>query len=79
MARTDVDIDELDLIPIDPIPSYAWSQDMADFAESISDGAVRRSLLGLASHLGSRRVGLHAIRDLAAAPGIQAQSPQRKW
>jgi len=27
-----VEIDELDLIPIDPIPSYVWYQDMADFA-----------------------------------------------
>lgn len=29
-----------DLIPIDPIPSYVWYQDMADFAEGISDGAA---------------------------------------
>ena len=35
-----VEIDELDLIPIDPIPSYVWYQDMADFAEGISDGAA---------------------------------------
>lgn len=39
-----VEIDELDLIPIDPIPSYVWYQDMADFAEGISDDAAGRSL-----------------------------------
>ena len=39
-----VEIDELDLIPIDPIPSHAWYQDMADFAEGISDGAAGRRL-----------------------------------
>jgi hypothetical protein len=38
------EIDELDLIPIDPIPSYVWYQDMADFAEGISDGAAGRRL-----------------------------------
>ena len=32
-----VEIDELDLIAIDPLPSYVWLQDMADFAEGISD------------------------------------------
>ncbi len=37
-----VEIDELDLIPIDPLPSYVWYQDMADFAEGISDGAAGR-------------------------------------
>jgi len=39
-----VEIDELDLIPIDPIPSYVWYQDMADFAEGISDGVAGRRL-----------------------------------
>jgi len=39
-----VEIDELDLIPIDPLPSYVWYQDMADFAEGISDGAAGRRL-----------------------------------
>ena len=32
-----VDIDELDLILIDPLPPYVWYQDMADFADGISD------------------------------------------
>ena len=32
-----VEIDELDLIPIDPLPSYVWYQDMVDFADGISD------------------------------------------
>lgn len=39
-----VDIDELDLIPIDPLPSYVWYQDMVDFADGISDGAAARRL-----------------------------------
>ena len=39
-----VDIDELDLIAIDPIPSHVWFQDMADFADGISDGAAGRRL-----------------------------------
>src|SRR5687768_13362471 len=39
-----VEIDELELIPIDPLPSYIWYQDMADFAGGISDSAVSRQL-----------------------------------
>jgi hypothetical protein len=39
-----VEIDELDLIPIDPLPSYVWYQDMVDFADTISDRAAARHL-----------------------------------
>jgi Uncharacterised protein family (UPF0158) len=41
-----VDLDELepDLLGIDPLPSYVWYQDMADFAEGISDERVARRL-----------------------------------
>jgi hypothetical protein len=39
-----VDIDELNLILIDPLPSYVWYQDMADFADGVSDGAAGRRL-----------------------------------
>lgn len=39
-----VEIDELDLIPIDPIPSYVWYRDTADVAEGLSDGAAGRRL-----------------------------------
>ncbi len=36
-GQNSVDLDELDLVCIDPLPSYVWYQDMADFAEGISD------------------------------------------
>jgi fermentation-respiration switch protein FrsA (DUF1100 family) len=39
-----VDLDELDLVPIDPVPSHVWFQDMADFAEGISDVAAGHRL-----------------------------------
>ena len=45
-----VELDELDLILIEPLPSYIWYQDMVDFADGISDrGAgerLRRSMEG---------------------------------
>ena len=42
-GQNPVELDELDLVPIDPLPSYVWYEDMADFAEGISDeGAGRR-------------------------------------
>lgn len=43
-GETRVEIDELDLILIDPLPSYVWYQDMVDFAEGISDRAAGRRL-----------------------------------
>jgi hypothetical protein len=36
-GQTPVDLDDLDLIGIDPLPSYLWYQDMADFAQRTSD------------------------------------------
>jgi hypothetical protein len=37
-GQAPVDLDELDLIVIDPLPSWVWYQDKADFAETITDG-----------------------------------------
>ncbi|MFY1577350.1 UPF0158 family protein [Verrucosispora sp. WMMD703] len=43
-GRTPVDLDDLDLVGIDPLPSSVWYRDMVDFAEGISDAAVGRRL-----------------------------------
>lgn len=43
-GETPVELDDLDLIPIDPLPSYVWYQDMADFAELVSDERAGRRL-----------------------------------
>ncbi|MEU5846348.1 UPF0158 family protein [Saccharopolyspora shandongensis] len=43
-GHTPVDVDDLDLVCIAPLPSYVWYQDMADFAETISDEAASRRL-----------------------------------
>jgi hypothetical protein len=39
-----VDLDELDLRPIDPLPPSVWYEDMADFAKGVSDEDVERRL-----------------------------------
>lgn len=44
-GQTPVDLDELDLICIHPLPSWVWYQDMADFAEAITDERAGRRLL----------------------------------
>ena len=44
-GQTPVDLDELDLLCIDPLPSWVWYQDMADFAEAITDERAGRRLL----------------------------------
>jgi hypothetical protein len=43
-GRTPVDLDELDELCIDPLPSHVWYQDMADFAELVSDERAGRRL-----------------------------------
>jgi len=43
-GQTPVDLDELDLVPIRPLPSWVWYQDMADFAETITDERAGRGL-----------------------------------
>jgi hypothetical protein len=42
-GETPVDLDDVDLVAIRPLPSYVWYQDMADFTDLVSDEqAVRR-------------------------------------
>ena len=43
-GQAPVDLDELDLIGINPLPSWVWYQDMADFAEAITDERAGRRL-----------------------------------
>lgn len=43
-GQNPVDLDELDCLSIDPLPSYVWYQDMADFAARISDERTARRL-----------------------------------
>jgi hypothetical protein len=43
-GQTPVDLDDLDLVCIDPLPSWIWYQDMADFAGAITDERAGRSL-----------------------------------
>jgi Uncharacterised protein family (UPF0158) len=43
-GHSPIDLNALDLIAIDPLPSYVWYQDMADFAEGISDERAGRRL-----------------------------------
>jgi Uncharacterised protein family (UPF0158) len=43
-GQTPVDLDELDLMAIDPLPSWVWYQDMADFADRITSERAGRRL-----------------------------------
>jgi len=43
-GQNPIDLDELDLVCIDPLPSYVWYQDMADFTETITDERTGRRL-----------------------------------
>jgi len=43
-GQTPVDLDDLDLLCIRPLPSHVWYQDMVDFAERIGDERAGRRL-----------------------------------
>ena len=43
-GQNPVDLDELDLLLIHPLPTGIWYEDMADFAEGISDEVAGRRL-----------------------------------
>lgn len=43
-GKTPVDLDDLDLVAIDPLPSYVWYEDMADFTGLVSDDHAGRRL-----------------------------------
>jgi hypothetical protein len=43
-GKTEVDLDELDLVAIRSLPSWVWYQDMVDFAEGITDAKAGRRL-----------------------------------
>jgi Uncharacterised protein family (UPF0158) len=76
-----VDLDDLDLVCIDPLPSYRWYQDMADFAEKITDlraaqrlaraiqgkGAFRRFRNELHEEFPHLLPAWHAFRETRAA------------
>ncbi len=59
-----VEIDELDLILIDPLPSYVWYQDMADFADGISDRAAGRLLSQSLQGKGAFRRFMNQVYEL---------------
>ena len=41
-GKTPVDLDDLDLVAIHPLPSYVWHKDMADFTDLVSDDQASR-------------------------------------
>jgi hypothetical protein len=43
-GQTPVDLDDLDLVGINPLPSWGWHQDMADFSDAITDERAGRRL-----------------------------------
>jgi hypothetical protein len=62
-GQTPVDLDELDLIGIDPLPPWVWYQDMADFAEDISDERAGRRLARAIQGKGAFRRFRDELRD----------------
>jgi hypothetical protein len=43
-GQTPVDLDDLDMLVIDPLPSWVWYEDMADFADGVIDERAGRRL-----------------------------------
>jgi len=69
-----VDIDELDLIVIDPLPPYVWYQDMVDFAAGISDSRACRTPTPAATPPRSAS----ALQRPSARPRHDQAAPERR-
>ena len=54
-GKTPVDLDDLELVAIHPLPSYVWYVDMADFTELVSDDQAARRLARAISGRGAFR------------------------
>lgn len=50
-----IDLEQLDLLPVEPIPSRVWYTDMVDFAKQVSDAAARQRLARALSGRGAFR------------------------
>ncbi len=78
--RIRVELDELDLILIDPLPSYVWYQDMVDFADGMRDHAagecLSRALQGKGAFRRSKNE-LHQRHPAWSRPGMPSGTPGR--
>lgn len=54
-GKTPVDLDDLDLVAIRPLPSSVWYEDMADFTDLVSDEQAARRLARAISGRGAFR------------------------
>ena len=62
-GQNPVELEELDLISIDPLPPYVWYQDMVDFAEGVSDNEAGRRLAGSLQGRGAFRRFKHQLYE----------------
>ncbi len=84
-GQTPVDVDELDLVVIDPLASWVWYQDMADFAGGITDERAGRRLARALQGKGAfRRFKDELPRGMPGSaarvvrlPGCPGQAPGR--
>ena len=88
-GQTPIDLDDLDLVCIHPLPSWVWYQDMADFADTITDERAGRRLG--TGHPGQRRLppvqgrasrgvsGPAASRGTRSAMSALSAGPSNGW
>ena len=62
-GQNPVELEELDLISIDPLPPYVWYRDMVDFAEGVSDHEAGRRLAGSLQGRGAFRRFRHQLYE----------------
>jgi hypothetical protein len=62
-GKTPVDLDDLDLVAIRPVPSYVWHEDMADFTELVSDDQAARRLARATATVDQRWQSQLAVLD----------------
>jgi hypothetical protein len=73
-GHTPIDLEDLDpdLVGIDPLPSYIWYEDMADFASEVSDEQAGRRLERAIRGKGAR------LKVLSGQMGLVRRWPGRR-
>jgi hypothetical protein len=87
-GQSPVGLDELDLLCIDPLPSYVWYQDMADFADRLTDERagrrLARAICGRGASRGSKTSCTRSIQTcyrpgMPSTTSAPAAAPSNGW
>jgi hypothetical protein len=74
-GQNPVELDELDMVVVDPLPSSVWYRDMADFAARVGDEGAERRLSRALQGKGAFRLAENSLVDTESVDRYLAEHP----